>query len=126
MTVRHCPFACDGLYQCKKNDMPFMRRGLSAAVRSKRRPAAIIGTNMTPKSPENDTSAHGSVDPAQFETTLELARRHVAIGERLVSEQQALVDRLRANGETVSHEAERLLVNLKNTLALMHGHLAHE
>ena len=79
-----------------------------------------------PKRLRNDTSADRPVDPPQLETTLELARRHVAIGERLVSEQQALVDRLRANGETVTQEADRLLVNLKNTLAVMRQHLARE
>ena len=59
------------------------------------------------------------------ESTLELARRHVATGERLVADQARIVNGLKA-GKHSTRDAKRLLDTLKRTLALMHAHLAHE
>ena len=51
-----------------------------------------------------------------METPLEMARRHVAEGERLVAEQQALIVSLRADGHPTD-QAEEFLAALLRTLA---------
>jgi hypothetical protein len=51
------------------------------------------------------------------ETALEMARRHVALGEGLVAQQRARIASLKAAGHDVV-EAERLLELLEQTQAL--------
>ncbi|GHC88060.1 hypothetical protein GCM10007320_34890 [Pseudorhodoferax aquiterrae] len=51
------------------------------------------------------------------ETALELARRHVVDGSRLVDEQNALIARLDPQGGQVG-AAQELLATLKATLAI--------
>ena len=60
-----------------------------------------------------------------METPLEMARRHVAEGERLVAEQQALIVSLRADGHPTD-QAEEFLAVLLRTLAVMQEHRALE
>jgi hypothetical protein len=56
------------------------------------------------------------------ETLLEMARRHVAVGERLVAEQENVIERLRIDKHPTG-EAEDLLSELKRALALQREHL---
>jgi hypothetical protein len=59
------------------------------------------------------------------ETPLEQAERHLAIGESLVAEQRAIIERLRSEGRPTL-DAQRLLATLEESLRLMHEHLAYE
>jgi hypothetical protein len=59
------------------------------------------------------------------ESPLQIARRHAALGERLVAEQEQLIGWLRACGHPTG-EAEELLTALQRSLALMLEHLAQE
>ena len=59
------------------------------------------------------------------ETPLEQAQRHLAMGESLVAEQRAIIERLRAEGRPTL-DAVRLLATLEESPRLMHEHLAYE
>ena len=59
------------------------------------------------------------------ETLLELAQRHVSEGEARVAHQAALVAKLAQQGCDTA-QAESLLATMKDTLRLMHEHLAIE
>ena len=63
--------------------------------------------------------------PEHDETLLELAQRHVTVGESLVAEQRAIIARLRSQGDSTG-DAERLLATMEETLRLMRKHLAYE
>lgn len=54
---------------------------------------------------------------ADFETPLQQAQRHIILGESLIAEQKAIVERLRAHGHPTERPA-RLLATLEETLAL--------
>ena len=58
------------------------------------------------------------------DTILEMVRRHVAKGERIIAEQEALIERLRKQGLDTS-EAERALESYRGILEQMRAHLAH-
>jgi hypothetical protein len=57
------------------------------------------------------------------ETLLEMARRHVAEGERVVAEQEVKLEQLRKARLDIS-EAEDALASYRKTLAELHAHLA--
>jgi enoyl-CoA hydratase/carnithine racemase len=59
------------------------------------------------------------------EIRIEVARRHVAMGESLVRRQKAIIERLSARGYPAAY-AQTLLALLERTLQLMYAHLAHE
>lgn len=65
----------------------------------------------------------GGATSIMAETPLEMARRHVVEGERILAEQEARVERLRRNGIDIS-EAEDALETYRKTLAQMRTHLA--
>lgn len=56
------------------------------------------------------------------ETELEMVRRHVRNGERLVTDQRALLARLRTSGLPIE-EAEALLGNLEDVQRMHEAHL---
>jgi hypothetical protein len=58
------------------------------------------------------------------ETILEMARRHVAEGERILAEQEARVEQLRSQG-LPALEAEKALGTYRKLLQEMRVHLAH-
>jgi len=62
---------------------------------------------------------------ADFETPLQQARRRIILGESLIAEQKAILERLRADGHLTEGPA-RLLATLEQTPSLMNEHLAHE
>jgi len=62
---------------------------------------------------------------ADFETPLQQARRRIILGEALIAEQKAILERLRADGHLTEGPA-RLLATLEQTPSLMNEHLAHE
>lgn len=90
-----------------------------------RDPRVAIGAN-----PQGKRRRTIAVVPKDAETVLELAERHVALGQSLVAKQKAIIERLRlaagGGGPVSVADAESLLATLEETLLLMREHLAHE